>query len=205
LPGDQGSARLHSMQKIPTVFQRNPEDRSGLLNEVNPPAEWVLAGEGVAHRKYDGTCVLLDADGSWWNRREIRKGKTMPSDAIDLGTDPNTGKTMCWVPNTDGGHRKNLLLAIENYEGELLPGTYELCAPNIDTRGGKNPERLTEPAIYRHDTSPVFEVSPEDLTFERLREIIMALHDDEGLEGLVWHHPDGRMAKLKGIDFGCTR
>lgn len=24
---------------------------------------------------------------------------------------------------------------------------------------------------------------------------------DEGVEGVVWHHPDGRMAKLKGRDF----
>jgi hypothetical protein len=36
-----------------------------------------------------------------------------------------------------------------------------------------------------------------DLTFEGLRSSLR-LHDGEGV---VWHHPDGRMAKLKRRDF----
>jgi hypothetical protein len=73
------------VRKIPTVFVRDPENRSRVLPEVTPGCEWVLAGEGKATRKYDGTCVMLDDAGQWWNRREIRDGKTMPEDAIDLG------------------------------------------------------------------------------------------------------------------------
>jgi hypothetical protein len=38
----------------------------------------VLDGEGVATRKYDGTCVMFDGDG-WWARREVKPGKTAPA------------------------------------------------------------------------------------------------------------------------------
>ncbi|MFM9701120.1 hypothetical protein ACKI2D_48545, partial [Streptomyces europaeiscabiei] len=30
----------------------------------------------------------------------------------------------------------------------------------------------------------------------------LSTHD---VEGIVWHHPDGRMAKIKGTDFGIKR
>ena len=44
------------MQKIPTLFERDwTGDRSRVLDKVNPEAAWVLAGEGVATRKRDGT------------------------------------------------------------------------------------------------------------------------------------------------------
>lgn len=190
------------MKKVPTIFERDWDgDRSRVLDKPAAGCEWVFAGEGVALRKWDGTCVMLDENGRWWNRREIRAGKSLPADAIDLGVDDTTGKHMCWVPNTDAGHRKNLLAAIESYEAfsELEPGTYELCAPNIDTRGGQNPERLTEPVLIRHDLAEPFAVDPR--TFENMRELLGEL----GIEGFVFHHPDGRMAKVKANDLGVVR
>ena len=39
-------------------------------------------------------------------------------------------------------------------------------------------------------------------TFDALR-AFLADHDD--IEGIVWHHPDGRMVKIKGKDFGIKR
>ena len=47
------------MQKIPTVFQRDPSNPKHVLPEVTPGCEWVLAGEGVPTRKYDGTGLGL--------------------------------------------------------------------------------------------------------------------------------------------------
>jgi hypothetical protein len=29
--------------------------------------------------------------------------------------------------------------------------------------------------------------------------------EHDNIEGIVWHHPDGRMAKIKGKDFGIKR
>lgn len=180
------------MQKIPTLYERNPENRSEvIMGQVTPGCEWVLAGEGVATRKWDGTCVMLDENGRWWNRREIRPGKKIPEDAIDLGEDPNTGKHMVWVPNTPAGFQKFLHQAIDNYEDELKPGTYELCGPKIDTRAGQNPEGLSEYVLKPHGADVVETGTPEQL-ITRSRE--------EGWEGIVWHHPDGRRAKLKVRD-----
>ena len=47
-----------------------------VLPEITPGCEWVIAGEGVATRKYDGTCVMYDGD-EWWARREVKPGKTV--------------------------------------------------------------------------------------------------------------------------------
>jgi len=47
------------MQKIITVFQRNYDTDRLVRDEVVPGAEWVLAGEGIATRKWDGTCCML--------------------------------------------------------------------------------------------------------------------------------------------------
>ena len=38
-------------------------------------------------------------------------------------------------------------------------------------------------------------------TFGALREYL-TMHD---IEGVVWHHQDGRMVKIKGKDFGIKR
>lgn len=43
------------MKKIISLFQRNYNGDHLVRNEVVPGAEWVLAGEGVATRKFDGT------------------------------------------------------------------------------------------------------------------------------------------------------
>ena len=50
------------MKKITTIFVRNPESRKGILPEHHPDCEWVFAGEGIATRKYDGTCYKVEPD-----------------------------------------------------------------------------------------------------------------------------------------------
>lgn len=58
------------MQKIPTMFVRDPDNMRYVIDEVTPGCEWVLAGEGTPTRKYDGTCVMFDG-AEWWARREV--------------------------------------------------------------------------------------------------------------------------------------
>jgi len=38
-------------------------------------------------------------------------------------------------------------------------------------------------------------------TFDALREYLRG----RDIEGVVWHHPDGRLVKIKGKDFGLRR
>jgi len=187
------------MQKIPTLFLRDPADRSRVLPEVNPQCEWVLAGEGTPTLKHDGTCVMLDADGSWWARREVKPGKPTPDRFMPVNVDDVTGKVMGWEPIEQSAYAKYHAEALAN-SGHDRPGTYELVGPKVNG----NPDGYEAHLLMPHGWAPLsvreeFAAAPRD--FEGLRTWLLA----RPYEGIVWHHPDGRMAKLKARDFGAAR
>lgn len=185
------------MKKIPTLYVRDPEDRRYVTDQVTPGCEWVLAGEGVATRKYDGTCVMLDDSGKWWARREVKPGKQAPLNFQAVDYDEETGKTVGWEPIEQSPFAKFHAEAVER--GDLLPyyqpGTYELCGPKING----NPERVNVHTLIRHADAE--RVDGLLLSRPGLVQCLRVLRDTEGWEGIVWHHPDGRMAKLKAKDF----
>lgn len=184
------------MRKIPTLFLRDFNARPALVTpEPNPECTWVLNGEGSATRKWDGTCTMFDASGEWWARREVKPGKTPPPRFVPVSTDEETGKIVGWEPASQSSFAKIHAEAVANTVVDG-PGTYELVGPKINL----NPERFAWPALIAHGWS-----KPN----ERL-EIESAPRDYEGLrnwlskhsyEGLVFHHLDGRMAKIKRRDF----
>ncbi|KMS86165.1 DUF5565 family protein [Prauserella rugosa] len=189
------------MRKIPTLFQRRLDDRRYVDRIINSDCSWVLNGEGVATRKYDGTCVRLDDDGQWWARREVKRGKTAPENFMPVETDDTTGKTVGWEPIEQSSFAKFHAEAVEPLTqfGALVgqpmkPGTFELIGPKING----NPEGCMFHRLERHAAAEQIDGLPLD--FEGLREAMRNL-DEEGIEGVVWHHPDGRMAKLKVRDF----
>jgi hypothetical protein len=185
------------MQKIPTLFRRDPDDLKRVLTEVNPGCEWVLAGEGVATRKFDGTCVRLDERGAWWARRELKPGKAAPANFQAVMTDETTGKTVGWEPVDQSGFAKWHALALAEHDGEpFVAGTYELCGPKVNG----NPEGYANHVLVSHDAAPTAVELSYPITFADARAAVLALRE-QGVEGIVWHHPDGRMAKLKGRDF----
>jgi hypothetical protein len=171
-----------------------------LLPEVNTGCEWVLAGEGVATRKYDGTCVMFDGS-RWWARREVKPNKTQPPGFQAISTDDNTGKTVGWEPVEQSGFAKWHTEALNNQQGSISgdyePGTYELCGPKVQG----NPEQFDQHVLILHKLADVIVDLKDNLTFESLAEFVTELHTNQGFEGIVWHHPDGRMAKLKARDF----
>ena len=178
------------MNKIPTVFLRDPADRKRTLPEVNPVCQWVLDGEGVPTRKYDGTCVLLDEDGVWWARREVRPGRTRPPGYRPVMTDEATGKTVGWEPMANSAYARYHAEAVAT-DHPRAPGTYELIGPKVNG----NPENVPAHTLVAHAEAEVFD-TPRD--FEGLRSWLLA---HPTYEGIVWHHPDGRRAKLKHRDF----
>lgn len=186
------------MNKIPSVFLRDPENMNLLTREPHPDALWVLAGEGLATRKYDGTCVMVDADGKWWARREVKPGKVTPLNWIPVEKDDVTGKIMGWEPIEQSGFRNFLGHAVALRD--FSPGTYELCGPKING----NPEKLDVPTLFKHEDAEVFLLfgRPQTYDYDRLRETVLFVNQERGWEGIVWHHADGRMAKLKAKDFG---
>lgn len=179
------------MRKIPTLYQRNPENLRELLPEVHPDCEWVLAGEGIPTRKYDGTCVMFDGM-SWWARREVRADAKPPAGWVQEDHDPATGKSVGWEPIGQFSFAK--AFRTTDHEG-LLAGTYELCGPKVNG----NPEHFPIHTLVRHATAEVVK-DPDDLSLDGLRAWFQG-PEWPGYEGIVWHHPDGRMAKIKKRDF----
>ncbi len=51
------------MDKIPTLFIRNPERMQLVTREVNPDAAWVFSAEVVPTVKKDGTNIRVDVLG----------------------------------------------------------------------------------------------------------------------------------------------
>jgi hypothetical protein len=185
-PAFNVSKEAMTMQKIPTIFERdflgNP---SRVLDVKNPSCDWVFAGDGVATRKYDGTCCMCDGD-AWWKRREIKAGKTAPQGFVEVAEDAKTGKRMGWMPVDDADKWHNEAIA----SAPMLAGTYELCGPKIQS----NPEVMSLHTMISHADAEVIN-APRD--WHGLKQFMEAFNH----EGLVFHHPDGRMAKIKRRDF----
>lgn len=185
------------MKKIPTVLVRDPNNRAKVLLEVTPGCEWVFLGEGVPTRKYDGTCVMQDPDGAWWARREVKAGRPTPTGYLSVGYDEVTGKTVGWEPiGQSSFHRffeEALWLAGDPDNPTGVERTFELCGPKING----DPERFGQHQLIEHSRAePIADGNPADP-----EDAIRIVRDlPPGVEGIVWHHPDGRMAKLKVRD-----
>lgn len=180
------------MKKMPTLFLRDPDNRSRLLRAYHPDAVWVAMGEGIATVKFDGTCVLRDAHALWWVRREVKPGKQPPPNFILVDQDANTGKTMGWEPAEQSGYHQALLQALSApYAADFPVGTYELVGPKVNG----NPHRLIRHELWKHGSVEQLEVPR---TYEELDDYLR----DFSYEGIVWHHEDGRRAKIKKRDFG---
>jgi hypothetical protein len=182
------------MRKIPSLFMRNYDSDRLVRNEVVPGSEWVLAGEGMPTRKLDGSPVLI-MNGIMHVRYDAKNGKAPPQDFIPAQEpDPVTGHWPGWVFANPVQH-KWFIVAVANAGGTKLPdGTYEACGPHFN----KNPENLPYDTVIKHG---LILIPGNPRTYNSIREYLSSA----GIEGIVWHHPDGRMVKIKTRDFGLKR
>lgn len=190
------------MKKIVSLFARNFDtavDDRKVRDEVMPAAAWVAAGEGVATRKWDGMAVLVKG-GQVFKRYDAKKGRTPPEGFVPVedAPDPVTGHWPGWVSvsPTDRPILLSIAWAKENLfaGGDVPDGTYEAVGPLIGTRHGPNPENLPEQRLVVHAADALPD-APRDY------DGLVAYLRDREIEGIVWHHPDGRMAKIKKKDF----
>lgn len=183
------------MKKITTLFKKDPNDFGRVLNEVDPVNEWVIKGEGVPMRKFDGTACAFFG-GIYYKRYDVKKGRQVPPDAIPC-QDPDeiTGHWPHWIPvDANKPEDKWHIAALrgKNYND----GTYELIGEKIQG----NAENIIGHRLIKHDEWPL---SLPDRTFEGLKAYLSDTRNN--IEGIVFHHPDGRMCKIRKSDFGIKR
>jgi hypothetical protein len=224
------------MKKISSLFKRDYDGTGLVYDEVVPGSEWVLAGEGVATEKFDGTCCLLQ-DGKLYKRydRKLTKAvqkkrkaltvyekpsldpvcdfKPAPKGWIACETSPNlhTGHWPGWLLVGDGPedkwHRAGLEWLTQTETGRTIfgvgprNGTYELVGPKVQA----NPYRIGSHQLWPHgsvvlsaDPGGPAVVAAAPRSFGELRDWLAS----HVIEGIVWHHSDGRMVKIKRRDFG---
>lgn len=185
------------MRKIPTLFRRDPANPARVVDEWHPDCLWVRDGRGIPTRKYDGTCVMLDDDGGWWARREVKRDKPRPAGFVAVEADPTTGKTVGWVPIDQSPFAKFHAEALGESQEHRAPGTYELIGPKVNG----NPEHTKGHVLIPHRGAAHVNDSARDYT--AIRSLVLSLAS-EGIEGIVYHHRDGRMAKIKARDFDAV-
>lgn len=193
------------MRKIISLFKRNYDGDYLVYDEVVPGAEWVVMGEGVATRKWDGTCCMV-RDGKLYKRYDakaftvgdggVKKAyDRQPPPGFEPAQDPDpvTGHWPGWIPVSDTKPEDKWFREAVN---PTIPkdGTYELCGPKLQG----NPERLAFHVLIEHGGEELPDC-PRD--FEGLRAYLR----NKDIEGVVWHHADGRMVKIKARDFGFSR
>ncbi|ULH18218.1 DUF5565 family protein (plasmid) [Deinococcus sp. KNUC1210] len=177
------------MKKIVSLFQRNYEGDRLVRDEIVPGAEWVAVGEGLATRKFDGTSCLI-RDGKLYKRYDAKQGKTPPEGfEAAQAPDPQTGHWPGWVPVGEGADDRYHREGRQNTPN-LPDGTYELVGPKIQS----NSDGFDQHQLVRHGGEVLSDV-PRD--FQGLKAYLEPL----SIEGIVWHHPDGRMVKIKRKDF----
>lgn len=189
------------MKKISTLFKKDPNDLSRVINEINPENQWVFDGEGIPTRKFDGTAAAI-INGEIYKRYDVKKGRQVPVGAIPCQeADLITGHHPHWVKcdrekNEDKYFFEGFDLLVEL--DEVYDGTYELIGEKING----NPEHITGHILVRHGSFFLTHGLALPLTFAKIRFFLSFVP----YEGIVFHHKsDGRMCKIRKSDFGFKR
>jgi len=183
------------MEKIPTIFERNEAFK--VVDRRRPGCEWVFAGEGSATEKLDGTNCRLTVRSGTVVRVEKRcnPGREHKKRGIVDG----------WYGDAheDDPADRWLFEAVRGTDVTGWPdGEHSVEALGPKIQG--NPLGLAAHVCVAFNLhAPIHESAPR--TYEGLREFLRDLDSrfapGHPAEGLVFHHPDGRRAKIKRKDF----
>lgn len=171
------------MQKIPTLFERD-ETRRGrpVMPAFKAECLWVAAGEGIATRKLDGMNVKI-VSGTLHKRQKPAVG------VYDEAS---------YVPAQRDDPADRWLFEAFDATASWEDGIYEALGPKIQG----NPERYERHTLVRVvPFEPWLVLADVPRDFDGLR-AFLAVQD---IEGIVFHHLDGRKAKIKKRDFYLKR
>ena len=136
---------------------------------------------------------MINRYGVLYKRYDVKKGRSVPEDAIPCEPHANE-HTGHWPHRVKVGNNPEdrwFNEAFKNLNKGIPDGTFELVGEKVN--GGK--DKIDGYNLIRHGTARLFKC-PTD--FEGLKVYL----EHENIEGIVWHHPDGRMVKIKKRDFG---
>lgn len=195
------------MEKIPTLFLRSDVEPSRVVEEVTPGCEWVLAGEGYATRKWDGTNIRVTIRRARDAQGLVLKDHT--SIGIEKRRNPSReDRARGAEPGYVTAHRsdpadKHIFAAVDATDFSLWPdGLWPCEAVGPKIQGGvESDQPMLVPFSVPGWAIAQREGGLASRSFESLASYLSPGH----FEGLVFHHPDGRMAKIKGRDFGHAR
>lgn len=175
------------MRKIPTIFIRDSKPKcTPVTEEINPECQWVFDGEGIATRKIDGVNVKIVRDNLDEGSQEAYiRIKPNTRDYVEAEYEP----LLCGMSWKD----KYIAAAVNSNE-QWNDGIYEAYGEGI--RG--NPEKVEGYHMVR--ISPV-DMSLAIIDVPRSYRGLMGYLATHDIEGIVFHHRDGRMGKIKTKDF----
>ena len=187
------------MEKIPTIFDRG--DNFKVVDRVRTGCEWVFEGEGAPTEKLDGTNVRLTLRSGQVVRVEKRRNPTK--------VQKQQGIIDGWYMDADQGAPEDrwLFEAVNNTDVAAWPDGEHSCealGPKIQGNDlGLNQHRC----VPFNLEIPVYDVPERN--FGALKAMLQNLDSrfapGHTAEGLVFHHPDGRRAKIKRKDFDYGR
>lgn len=184
------------MKKIPTLFEREFDERGKLkrvLETPKPGFEWVFDGEGVATEKVDGACCAI-IGGKFYKRFDAKEGRKIPDGAIPCMPmrDPYTGHWPHWLPvDFERGGDKWFVAAYKNSPWITEDGTYEAVGPHFQN----NPYGLDDDFLEKHGR---IKIPDFPRTFDGMKEYLRT-HE---IEGVVFWKDGVPRCKIKRSDFG---
>lgn len=186
---------IQVMEKIPTIFDRDEDFK--VTKHPRKGCEWVFAGEGVATEKLDGMNIRVTIRCGNVVRVEKRRNpsKLQKQQGIIDG----------WYVDADESSPEDkwIFEAVHHTDVHSWPdGEHSAEALGPQIQG--NPLGLSQHICVPFNLDiPIY---PNVLrTFEGLREFLLntksLFSKGHDIEGIVFHHPDGRRAKIKRKDF----
>lgn len=180
------------MKKIPTLFERQYANHKvvGITPKITKGCEWVLAGEGVATVKIDGSCCAI-INGEFYKRYDAKKGKKPPIGAIPCcEPDPVTGHHPHLVKVDENNPADKWFVAAYKNLNNKQDGTYEAIGEHFQG----NPYNLIGDVLVPHGLAAV----DVERTFEGIRQYL----EDNYIEGIVFWLDGEPKCKIKRSDFG---
>jgi len=183
------------MEKIPTVFDRG--DNFKVIDKVREECNWVIAGEGIPTEKLDGTNIRLTVRSGVIVRVEKRRNpnKSQKAQGIKDG----------WYvdANIESKEDKWIFEAVENTNVHDWPDDEHSCEALGPKIQGNPLGLLDHKCVPFNLTIPDY--NEVTRTFEGMKEFLAEVESKycpgHMAEGIVFHHSDGRRAKIKRKDF----